>query len=146
LAGAGGFEPPNGGIKNRSATLISLPFSPDRIEKRSCWINTLPVISRLSNKSITHSYHIAASPAETHKANHPDSDFKPPQTVIFACSLLSARRLSSGINLVLRYSDLVASNSISVSRASISGLLPPSGALFCRPSELVTVSIRPDIE
>jgi hypothetical protein len=36
----------------------------------------------------------------------------------------------AGINLVLRYSDLVASNSISVSRASISGSLPPSGALF----------------
>src|SRR5437660_11188503 len=30
-------------------------------------------------------------------------------------------------------------------RAKISGLLPPSGAHFCRASALVTISIRPDI-
>jgi hypothetical protein len=40
-------EPPNGGIKICPTTLIERGFSPDRGEKRSCWINTLPAISRL---------------------------------------------------------------------------------------------------
>jgi hypothetical protein len=43
-------------------------------------------------------------------------------------------------------SEMAASSSSSVKRAKTSGLLPPNGADSCRPSELVTMSIRPDIE
>jgi hypothetical protein len=46
LAGAGGFEPPYGGIKICRTTLIGRGFSPDWDEKRPCCINTLATISR----------------------------------------------------------------------------------------------------
>ena len=50
LAGAGGFEPPHGGIKICQTRLILLPFSPDCGKQCSRWINGLPAISRLSTK------------------------------------------------------------------------------------------------
>ncbi|MFZ2082284.1 MAG: hypothetical protein WAV38_37660, partial [Xanthobacteraceae bacterium] len=49
LAGAGGFEPPNGGIKICPTTLIEHGFSPDRREKRPWRIKKLHPISRLPN-------------------------------------------------------------------------------------------------
>ena len=47
LAGAGGFEPPNGGIKICPTSLTWHAFSPNCGEKRPCRINTLAVISQL---------------------------------------------------------------------------------------------------
>src|SRR2546429_7822926 len=49
LAGAGGLEPPNGGIKNRPSKLISLRISPDRGEKRTWSSKEVQPESRLSN-------------------------------------------------------------------------------------------------
>jgi hypothetical protein len=49
LAGAGGFEPPNGAIKICLTTLIARGFRPDWGQKRPCCFNRLPTISRLPN-------------------------------------------------------------------------------------------------